>query len=395
METEKISFASILQNPIYKDRDVLFAQQPPTGFLHRTKQRNELVMELAPILMKSAVSCVFVYGNPGTGKTALMLDLIQELKSEAQKQGIDLKTAYVNCSENRTETSILLSVLAQINPETEYPKMGWNRAKTLDEFGKVLGKKEISVLIMLDEVDYALRESGDDVLYRLARINDNVKASVSTVIISNDVRVSDYIKPRTQSAFGRVKVIFSPYNAEELSDIIRERVKFALKKDVMSEAVIRKIAEIEANRGGDARKALELVDACAKIAVGKRKDKISLDLVESADRSVEENSVLNLVSSLPKHQKLVYYAVLKNEKAGLEIDGVEVYKKYLELCTSYNAEPVTERRVRTFLVNLDELGLISTEVGWLKNLKKKSRKITINLDKALRAKAEKMLRNSI
>ena len=370
---DELTFASIVENQIYKDRDVLFALHPPTGFLHRLKQKNELIMELAPILMNSPVACVFVYGNPGTGKSALLLDLVEELRGEARKRKIDLTTAYVNCSENRTETSILLSVLSQIDREKEYPKMGWNRAKTIDEFNKILNKETHNVLMVLDEVDYALRESGDDILYRLSRINNSVKSKTSTIIISNDVRVSDYIKPRTQSAFGRIKIIFSPYNSNELFDIIKERVKFALNKDVISDTVMKKIAEIESQRGGDARKALELVDACAKIAIAKKRSKITIDLVEDADKSIEENSVLNIIASLPKHQKIVYLAALKNEKNDLEMEGGEIYKDYLELCSSYNVEPLTERRIRTFLISLNELSLIDAEVGWLKTAKKKAR----------------------
>ena len=392
---KELTFSSVLENSIYKDRDVLFSLHPPTGFLHRTKQKNELVMELAPVLMSSPVSCVFVYGNPGTGKSGLLLDLIDELGGEARKRNVDLTTAYVNCSENRTETAILLSILSQVNPSKRYPKMGWNRAKTVDEFDKVLDDESKNFLIILDEVDYALRESGDDILYRLSRINNKVKSKVSTITISNDVRVSDYIKPRTQSAFGRIKIIFSPYNSNELFDILKERVKLAFQKDVISDNVIKKIAEIEASRGGDARRALEMVDACAKIAVANNKKKVTIDLVEEADKSIEENSVLNIITSLPKHQKLLYMAILKNEKTDLEMDGVEVYKNYLELCSSYNLEPLTERRIRTFLVNLDELSLIHSEVGWLKTTKKKARKITINLDKGLKTKAEKLLRRSI
>ncbi len=391
----ELTFSSVLENNIYKNRDVLFALQPPTGFQHRTKQKNELVMELAPVLMNSPVACVLVYGNPGTGKSALLLDLMEELKEEAGKRSVDLMTAYVNCSENRTETAILLSILSQVNQEKKYPKMGWNRTKTIDEFNKVMNNDSKNVLIILDEVDYALRESGDDVLYRLSRINDQVKRKVSTITISNDVKVSDYIKPRTQSAFGRIKIIFSPYNANELFDIVKERANIAFQKGVVSDNVIRKIAEIEANRGGDARRALEMTDACAKIAVASNKKKITIDLVEDADKNIEENSVLNIIASLPKHQKLLYMAVLKNERKDLEVGGGEVYKAYLELCSSYNIEPLTERRIRTFLVNLDELSLINSEVGWLKTTKKKARKITVNLDKGLKAKAEKLLRRSI
>ena len=79
MAKEEISFESVLKNPIYKNRDMIYALNPPTGLLHRTDQKNELVMELAPILMNSAISCVFVYGNPGTGKTSLIRAVASKL----------------------------------------------------------------------------------------------------------------------------------------------------------------------------------------------------------------------------------------------------------------------------------------------------------------------------
>ncbi|MBI4149941.1 AAA family ATPase [Candidatus Woesearchaeota archaeon] len=391
--SKEMTFASVLKNPIYQRRDVLYALTPPTGFLHRTEQKNELVMELAPILMGNAVSSVFVYGNPGTGKTGLILELIKELEEEAKKNDINLKTAYVNCSENRTETVILLEVLNQLAQDKEYPKMGWNRAKAIDEFNKVLDELQCHVLVVLDEVDYVLKEAGDDILYRLSRINGDIKSQVSSIMISNDVRVSDYIKPRTQSTIGRVKVIFAPYNAEELMDILKERARFAFKEGVVSEPVLKKIAEIEATRDGDARKALELLDNCAKGAIAKKRTKITLDLVDEADANLERDQMLNVIASLTQHQKLAYLAILNNQKKIM--GGMDVYKLYLETCESYNIEPLTERRVRSFVVNLNETGLIQSEVGWLSDLKKKTRKIEVTLDTALKNKAIKLIRDSI
>lgn len=373
---------------------MIYALNPPTGLLHRTEQKNELVMELAPILMNSAVSCIFVYGNPGTGKTSLIMELGEKLNDEAKKNDINFNRVYVNCSENRTETTILIDLLSQLNPYKEYPRLGWNRAKAIEEFTKELNKKEENVLIVLDEVDYALKESGDDILYRLSRVNEqNFKTKVSTIIISNNLKVADYIKPRTQSAFGRVKVIFTPYNAEDLADILRDRVKLALKQNVCSDAVLEKIAEIEAGRGGDARRALELLDSCAKITMAKNLSKITLDVVSEADANLENNSILNTVASLTKHQKILYLTMLKNSKKVMI--GGDVFKEYLEMCKQYNTEPLTERMIRSFLVNFTEVGLIKSEVGWLQTANKKIRKITFNLDKAQFKKAEKLLRDTI
>jgi len=392
-EPKEMTFASMLQNPIYKKRDVLYSLMPPAGFLHRVQQRNELVMELAPILMESAVSCVFVYGTPGTGKSSMVLDLMSQLEDEAKKNSIKLKTVYINCSEHRTETVILLEVMNQLNLDKEYPRMGWNRSKVLDEFNKVLNSIESQVLIILDEVDYVLRESGDDILYRLSRINSDIKSKVSTLIISNDVRVSDYIKPRTQSAFGRVKIIFEPYAAEELYDILTQRASFAFNDGVVGDVVLKKIAEIEAQRDGDARKAMELLDACAKIAIAKKRGKITLDLVEEADATLERDHVLNMISSLTQQQKIVYLSILKHQKDIMA--GADIYKLYLETCETFNVKPLSERRVRSFLINLTEIGLIESEVGWLSDLNKKTRKVTLTLDPTLKNKAVKLIRDSI
>ena len=393
MEKKAVTFASVLQNPIYKNRDVLYALLPPTGLLHRTEQKNELIMELAPILMNSAVSCVFVYGNPGTGKTAVITELMEELAEEAKKRNIKLLKAYVNCSENRTETTILVDVLSQLNPGKTYPRIGWTRSKAVAEFAKSLNEIKTNIIVVLDEVDYALKESGDDIIYRLSRINDSVQSKVSTLLISNDVRVADYIKPRTQSTLGRVKVIFSPYTAEELTDILKDRVKNAFNKDVVSEQVVQKIAEIEASRGGDARKALELVDSCAKIAIAKNTVKVTLDLVDEADKLLEKDTIFTLVSTLTKHQKLLYLAMVQSNSN--ELDGGKVYKMYGEVCVKQNVEPLSIRSIRTFLVNFSEVGLIKSEVTWLRNLRKKSRTIALDLDAATRKKLRKVIRDSI
>lgn len=393
MDKKAVTFASVLQNPIYKDRDVLHALVPQTGLLHRTEQKNSLILELAPILMNSAVSCVFVYGNPGTGKTAVITELTSQLEEEADKRKVKLIKSYVNCSENRTETTILVDVLSQINPGKTYPRVGWTRSKAVSEFIKITEELKTNIIIVLDEVDYALKESGDDIIYRLSRINDKAGSKVSTILISNDVRVADYIKPRTQSTLGRVRVVFSPYTAEELQDILKDRIKNAFNKDIVSDQVVQKIAEIEASRGGDARKALELIDSCAKIAIARNLNKITLDFVDEADRSLEKDTIFNIVGGLAKHQKLLYLAMIQSNKT--ELDGGRVYRMYVEVCEKQNVSPLSIRRVRTFLVNFSELGLIKSEVTWLRSLRKKSRAINLNIDEATRKKLRKVLRDTL
>ena len=93
----------------------------------------------------------------------------------------------------------------------------------------------MNLLIVLDEIDHTLKQSGDDILYLLSRINDFVSSRVTTIIISNDVNVSNYIKPRVTSSFGRNKIIFTPYNANDLLKIMQDRIDYCFKAGVIGE----------------------------------------------------------------------------------------------------------------------------------------------------------------
>ena len=372
---------------------MLYDLKPPTKFLHRVDERNELVVELMPILLNNSFSYIFVYGTPGTGKTGLIRDIMDELQGVSKKEGVNLGVVYINCSENRTETTILLDILKNINPDKSYPDVGWNKAAATKEFLAVVKEMDEHLIIVLDEIDYALKESGDDILMKLSRINERAGKSISTVLISNDVKVADYIKPRTLSRFGRVKVIFPPYNGTELFDIMKDRASLAFNKNVVSDAVLKKISEMEGNRGGDARKAMELLDACAKVAISQGSSKMSLDDVAKADMNLERDQVIKVLTNLTRHQKILYLAILKTE--GKKTSGTSVFTQYKTDCKKYNETPLSERRIRTFVVEFSQLGLIESEVGWLKDLKKKNRKITINLDSSVKNKVRKLLRDSI
>ena len=112
--------------------------------------------------------------------------------------------------------------------------------------------------------------------------------------------------------------------------------------------------------------------------------------IKVEDIFANTNDIVGIGSA---HQKLIYLSILKNQKN--IFGGTDVFKYYLETCESYNMKPLSERRVRTLVVNLTELGLIESEVGWLSDEGKKTRKVTVMIDSAVKSKAVKLLRDSI
>ena len=385
-----ITFKETAETRLLKKPDALFQLKPPSGrFVHREKQHNALVIHLSPLLKNQSASNLFVYGLPGTGKTALTLDLIEKLKAAVAKQRVNLKPVFVNCQENRTDVTILWRILSELCEGREIPRMGWQRARLIDEFKKALDDETLNLLVVLDEIDCTLRQQGDQVLYTLSRLGDYVPARVSTITISNDVNVMSYLQPKVASSFGRNKVIFTPYNAKELVSIMRDRVKYAFYQGVVEEGVLEKIAAVETVKRGDAREALKLLHACALVALEKRLRKITVDLVDEASERLENEAYVGVAATLPLHQKLLYLGILEHPGPAMTSD--DVYAAYDRNCSRFQYKPLSDRMIRNFLVSFTQMGLIDSDVGWVKDLGKKARRITVPLKSSLRKQCVKRL----
>ena len=388
-----LTFEMVKKNAIFKDRHVLTELKPPGGkFVHRENQKKELILELAPLLSSQRASNLFVYGVPGTGKTALMSYLADELKTHATRDGVPMQTVYVNCSAAKTDTLILLAVLRQLSPKHKIPKAGVNRSTVIRQFLKHLKDEALNLLIVLDEIDMALKSSGDDILYFLSRVKDDprVRTNVCTVIISNDVKVPSYLQPKTQSSFGRAKIVFPRYDAAELTAILRDRAKHAFCDGVLAEGVIQKIAALEARSGGDAREACELLYACGKTVIATGQNQVTLGVVDSAHKHLESDTLLNVICLLTLHQKLLLRALLECPKSTSTCNAA--FSDYLSLCHHAKTPPLSRRRIQSFLVQFDDANLIASQMGYDKSLGKKTRCIMIPYPKEVVAKVLARLR---
>ncbi|MEM3434056.1 MAG: AAA family ATPase, partial [Candidatus Methanomethyliaceae archaeon] len=75
-------FRRVLSAKIFVNRDLLRPDYVPEDLPHREAQILRLAETLAPALRGSRPSNVFIYGVPGTGKTAVTKYVLNKISQE-------------------------------------------------------------------------------------------------------------------------------------------------------------------------------------------------------------------------------------------------------------------------------------------------------------------------
>jgi len=349
---------------IFANRDVLKHDYIPDNLPHRGEQIQRLGGILAPALSKSKISNAFIYGKTGTGKTAVTKFVLSKFEGKAREVGAPVDVCYVNCRLSGTNYRVLASICKSVGMDV--PFTGLATGELLDRFKDFINLHNSIVIVALDEMDALVKDKGgDDLLYELTRINEGLREGwVALVGITNDVNFKEFLDPRVLSSLSEEEVVFKPYLANELSDILRERAEMAFLKGVVDEGTIRLCAALAAGEHGDARRALDLLRVAGELAERLGRDKVDEELVRLAQQKVEHDRMTEILKSLPIHSKLVLLSVfILNAK--LDINGAitgDVYNVYSELCGKVSLEPLTQRRVSGLINELDVLGILNARV---------------------------------
>ncbi len=355
-------FEDILTSPkIFKNRDVLRHTYTPDDLPHRDEQIRTLASILAPALRGETPSNVLIYGKTGTGKTATVKFVGRQLEEMSRKLNVRCMVHYINCELIDTQYRVLASLANALGRNV--PMTGWPTDQVYEEVKKALDMREQTVIIVLDEIDKLVKK-GDEALYNLSRINSELeRGRVSIIGISNDLKFKNYLDPRVISSLSEEEIIFPPYNAEQLKDILEQRAKLAFYDGVLDDEVIPYCAALAAQEHGDARKALDLLRVSGEIAEKENADKVTKEHVKKAVKKIESDHIAEAVRTLPTQSKILLFGmVLLTESGYRKFTTGEVYAVYKNLCRRIGMDVLTQRRISDLISELDMLGIINSIV---------------------------------
>ncbi|MEM7828103.1 MAG: ORC1-type DNA replication protein [Candidatus Aenigmatarchaeota archaeon] len=376
---------------IFKDRSVLSSDYIPDITLHRDEQIHQLAAILAPALKNEKVSNIFIYGTTGTGKTLIT----KYVTSELQQSG-DIKIIYVNCKMKKvsdTEYRLLAEIVRMFGKEV--PATGL----PTDEIYKMLYAclKEVKkyIIIIFDEIDALVKKIGDDILYNFIRIGQDIpNIKIAIIGISNDVGFIESLDPRVRSSLSEEEIIFPPYNAKQLQDILFQRAELAFKPGVISDGVIQKCAALAAQEHGDARRAIDLLRIAGEIAEREDARTVMLTHIDKAENKLDIDRYTELVRTLPRQSKAVLMAITKlTEKNKNDIQTGDVFSYYEKICKANGMKVLTQRRVSDIIAELDMQGLISTRLV-SRGRYGRTREMSITFSQPIFEKIKTTLKNS-
>ena len=358
-------FDSAIKNKnIIKNRQVLTIDYVPDKLLFRTKESTAIAQSLSVILKKGRPSNLLIFGKPGTGKTAVVKNVIEHLYKKTNELNINLKVPFINAKNSNTPYKILYEIaeLLGINKEGKMQVYftGLSMSEATDRILDFIRRRSIKVVIVIDEIDSLVNRKGDDILYNFTRANERISSDqfISLVGISNSLTFKDKLDPRVKSSLSEEELVFNPYTIEQLKQILIDRCKLAFYDNVIPIGVINLCAAIAGRETGDARKAIDLLRVAAEIAERSMTLKISEDHIRSAQQKIDSDTNYEILRNSTLHTKLVILSIIKSKNGSTG----EIYTIYQYFCSKIEQEPLTQRRMTQIVGELDQLGLITTNI---------------------------------
>jgi cell division control protein 6 len=359
-----LTFTDILSTKtVFLDRDVLSPHFLPEKILHREEEIKKIMKNLSPIFSNKKPKNIFIYGKTGTGKTSSIKYVIKEL----EKFNLNSKILYINCRIYNTKYKILQKASADL---INFYKNGFPPNVLYEKIFEHVSKNKLHLILVLDEIDSV--KDINELIYTLTRTNDDLNSgSISFIGISNKIDFKRKLDQRSKSALIESEIVFPPYKAEQLREILLQRAQIGFRENCFDISSINLAAAIAASETGDARYALKLLLYAGEIADERGDSSVRDFHVELARKTAEMDIVVETISTLPEHQQISLYAIAqlslngsKYQKLAEDEKNVfligEVYEMYKTLCRKLNKEFRSMKWFKEYIRELNSLGLVTT-----------------------------------
>ena len=335
---------------------------------------------------------LYIAGMPGTGKTASVKTIVNILESELKEAKNKKNNKNLNKDDIIPFKKLFISGIEYPNISNVF-KVIYNfifakqKTYTVNKYIQLLdnffsNRKKFNsninlndptnshILLIIDEIDILINYT-QNLLYNIFNWTTYEYSKLIVISISNTLDLPNRLLPKIRSRMGNNKIMFKPYNKEELRIIIKDR---GIDLQYFSEDAIRLSCVKVAAINGDLRRIFQILARAKQINEfqnykKKNKDK---NLVSKYDIMEAWNELFNskiskVIQSLQISEKIIISAMLSKLKDNNsnKIKVTDLYDKIDIFLKKYNERndnfplAISWEEFKNSIYNLMRIKLIS------------------------------------
>ena len=304
---------------------------------------------------------LYIAGMPGTGKTASVKTIINILESELNearkkkknlvKNGIiPFKKLFISGMEYPNISNVFKIIYNfifakqksyTINKYIQLLDNFFSERKKYNSSSALNDPSNSHIVLIIDEIDILINYT-QNLLYNIFNWTTYEYSKLIVISISNTLDLPNRLFPKIKSRMGNNKIMFKPYNKEELRIIIKDR---GIDLQLFSEDALRLSCVKVAAINGDLRRIFQILTRARQInelRTYRKKDKEN-NLVSKYDILDAWNELFNskiskVIKSLQINEKIIIASLLSKTKDN-NINKIKVgdlYDKIGDFLRKYN-----------------------------------------------------------
>lgn len=305
----------------------MHAHNQTPSVTHREQETQTLLEAL------TANQNVHIYGRRGQGKTHIATTATQQLRQD---------TTYINCTEHDTEYKLLKKLHQDI-----VDRDAKDGLHTGDLKEQIVGHLTGHNIVILDEVDF--HTDLNNILYWLT---DRPEVTVAT-ISSNTGDITAQIDSRTASRIQPFHLHLDDYRQQETAELLAHWVNDREDLEVTKRALVRA-----------AMNTVNLAYAKTWINTADRyvDDVVTAPAMAKAKTQARTHYEDWLLQDFTEHHHIVLEAIYQlTGPVDRTTSTGDVYEQYTDLCEVLGNDGRTQRRVGSYIDDLDLLGVLDVE----------------------------------
>ncbi|OQS07036.1 hypothetical protein THRCLA_00954 [Thraustotheca clavata] len=349
--------SQLVEQELSRVLDNLSLSFKPESMPHRASQQRTIKSFIDNCVNQNQRGSAYISGTPGTGKTAMMRIMQEQVTREWRNQQTALHIINLNAMALCDSHGIFTTIASKV---TNKSYSSFNDAiAALDSAFK---SNQTTTLLILDEIDILINNKGEADLYRLFEWAHHPDSSLIFFGIANSIDLTNkYIPFLRTRACVPVVVMFRPYEYEAIHNILEARIAHntLLTKPLFEPVAISFLARKIASSTGDIRVAF---DVCRRILHQKSEKEgtskpwtVTLMDITSMLKVLDFQGA-KVLQTLPRSTQFIVYTTTKMTPKVPNVFVIdEVYDKFCELSRLAGTSPSQIMTLREFHTQLETL----------------------------------------